>query len=103
MKEPTKNDLLAELRRLKAENARLTRLVATQRPELKQLRQIEVGLRDFLQNGAGALERVYAECRALLPSTSDDLPTMEEMSGIWSDGKERVDAKLRDDPESSVE
>lgn len=94
MKEPTKKELLDELRRLTAENERLTRLVATQRPELQQLREVEVGLRGYLQNGALELLRVYGLCVELLPTPHDDLPSLAELLGILSDGKERVDAAL---------
>ncbi len=79
MKEPTQKDLLNELGRLKA------------------LRDIEVGLRDYLQylqNGALELLRVYGLCVELLPTPNDDLRSLAELRGILSDSKERVDAAL---------
>lgn len=93
MRGPSVKDCLAEVSRLRAENERLTRLVATQRPELDRLRQIEYGLREYLQNGAESIVRVHALAQSLLPG-NDDLPTMAECCGILSDGKDRVDAAL---------
>jgi hypothetical protein len=88
---PTLQDALDEVRRLKAENARLGRLVKTQRPELARLRRIEVGLRDYLNNGARRLEALHVDLLALLPAGDDDLPSVEEVSGILGEGKFRVD------------
>ena len=52
---PTIDDLLSECRRLRAENTRLLRLVKSQRPELRALRNIEVRLRDVVRaTGVGS-------------------------------------------------
>ncbi len=84
----TVQDCLDEVQRLKAENERLTRLAMTRRPELTALRDIEVGLREsrkFAELHAKAVEMLQG---------NDDLPSLMEMRGILSDGKERVDAAL---------
>lgn len=95
MRPPSRRDLLDEVRRLTAENERLTRLVATQRPELESLRRIEVGLRDYLDNGAKAIEELHEACVALLPEGDTDLTTFDELLGCMSDGRDRVEAALQ--------
>jgi hypothetical protein len=75
--------LTHDLRRLEAENARLIRLVKTQRPELGALRRIESELRGYLFNGAKTLERLHEDLTALLPSNDDDLPSIEEVAGLF--------------------
>lgn len=95
MKKPTVREALDEIRRLTAENARLKRLIQTNRPELAQLRAIEVGLRDFILNGADELRRIYDDVYAALGTQScDDLPSLMEFGGICSNGRERVYAAL---------
>lgn len=76
--------LRAERDRLEAANERLERLVKSQRPELSQLRDVECGLRAYLQNGAKQLERTHALVQSLLPPNDDDLPTFGELRGIMS-------------------
>jgi hypothetical protein len=101
MRAPSRADLLDEIRRLKAENERLTRLVKTQRPELEQLRSIEVALRDYLLNGAESLKRLHGHVKTLLPSDDADLPSMMELFGILSNSKERVDHALQREPDGT--
>lgn len=96
MSAPTNADLLAELCRVRAENARLRRLVTTQRPELKPLREMECALRDYLGGPVSRLRDVHRALVALLPRADDDLPTLDEVRGILSDGKDRVDAAMKD-------
>lgn len=91
MKKPSVADCLDEIRRLRAENERLKRLVQTQRPELPRLRNIEVALRDYLMNGADTLKRLHGEVRELLGTNGDDLPGFAEMAGMLSVGAHRVD------------
>lgn len=79
-----KQALRAERDRLEAANERLERLVKSQRPELSQLRDVECGLRAYLQNGAKQLERTHALVQSLLPPNDDDLPTFGELRGIMS-------------------
>lgn len=97
MKRPSVNECLSEIERLRAENQRLTRLAQSQRPELEALRDIEVGLRDFLLQ-ADRLVALHAAARRLLPG-NDDLPGLMELSGICSNGRTRIDAILGDGSE----
>lgn len=85
----TVDDCLTEIRRLRAENDRLRRLVRTQRPELEPLRDLATMLGDYLNNGAQAIERAYEQAKALLPG-HDDLPSTKEVAGILSDSHQRV-------------
>ena len=94
MRRPSVKECLDEVARLKAENERLTRLVQTQRPELEKLRRLVTLVRDVWNNVPRQLEHLHDEASALLP-TNDDLPSLMEMRGILSDGKDRVDAALR--------
>lgn len=94
----TKNDLLNELVRLKAENERLKRLVATQRPELQSLRDLEVALRGHIQQSARDFERMHDAARAMLGG-QDDLPNLKELFGCMGEGAaevERAYAALKD-------
>lgn len=93
MRRPSVKDCLDELTRIKAENERLKRLVATQRPELDQLRHVITLVRDMWNNVPRQLEHLNDEASALMV-TDDDLPTFAEIRGILSDGKDRVDAAL---------
>lgn len=100
MNEPTTDDLLNEVRRLKAENARLYRLMQARRPDLDALRDVEVALRDMVSDcelrGHG-IKQMQQQVQALI-GTYDDLPSTEELSGIWGDGKARVEAALTQEP-----
>ena len=91
MKKPSVNDCLDEIRRLRAENERLTRLVKTKRPELSALREVAVAIRDW----ADSVPRLSEKVEALLAATNeDDLPSFDEFLGCLSDGSVRVDAAL---------
>lgn len=97
MRRPSVKDCLDELTRVKAENERLKRLVATQRPELNRLRHVEVHIRDLahsLETKAGIVMELQQELAAMIGTNNDDLPSLMEMRGILSDGKDRVDAAL---------
>lgn len=97
MKRPSVNDCLDELRRVKAENERLNRLVQTQRPELDKLRRVEVLIRELaysLASKAAIVGELQGELVALIGTNEDDLPSFDELLGIISDGRDRVDAAL---------
>ena len=94
MRQPTKADLLDEIRRLKAENERLTRLVETQRPELDSLRQLYRHVRDLHRDVPYQLDQAVKMAEAILPANRDDLPSVSEMCGIASKGRKRVNAAL---------
>lgn len=94
MREPTKKDLLGEIRRLSAENERLERLVKTQRPELDRLRDVECRLRDMAFNWPMRITELHELAAGLLPANGDDLPSLVELQGIMGKGKERVDAAI---------
>lgn len=100
--EPTVEDCLNEIRRIGAENKRLKRLVQTQRPELEQLRRVISGIHELNNNVPRQLEDLAAEAEAVLGTSNDDLPSLTEMYGIMSDGKERVDAALVPPPLSAT-
>jgi hypothetical protein len=102
MEPPTRQDLMDEVVRLTAENERLNRLVKSQRPELEALRNIEVRLRDYLDNGARSVAEVHQAVQSLLPGY-DDLPKFAELLGILSDGKDRVDAAITEIKSASSE
>lgn len=93
MKKPSVADCLDEVRRLRAENERLKRLVASQRPELPRLRELATQLRDLGFNLPMKLDELHKEAQALLGG-DDDLPSLEEMYGCLSDGRDRVHAAL---------
>jgi hypothetical protein len=95
VKKPSVKDCLDEIERLRAENKRLKRLAATQRPELAKLREVEVQLRDVLGFNGTRLQSLHEAVKALM-GTDDDLPNLLEMCGILSDGKERVDAAVNE-------
>jgi hypothetical protein len=86
---------------LRAENKRLKRLAATQRPELAKLREVEVQLRDVLGSNGTRLQSLHEAVKALM-GTDDDLPNLLEMCGILSDGKERVDAASSNERHSAA-
>lgn len=91
---PSVEDCLDEIRRLRAENARLNRLVLTNRPELERLRKAEVMLRDFKLWHQQRLDEAHEIVASLLPN-DDDLHSLAEMRGCLSEGADRVDAALR--------
>lgn len=93
-RKPTVRECLDEIRRLRAENARLNRLVKSQRPELTALRAVACAVRDLAFNLPMQLESLRENARQLLPEGEDDLPSMEEMRGCLSDGRDRVYAAL---------
>lgn len=98
MKRPRVADCLAEVERLKAENERLERLVKTQRPELESLRTVACIVRDLGFNLPSKLEELRVALDGLLPANDDDLPSLREIFGILSDGRERVYAALEPAP-----
>lgn len=98
MKKPTVKDCLSEIRRLRAENARLTALVESQRPELPAVRAVAVLVRDLLWNLPHQLESVQEQLRSILPPNDADIPTFDELRGCLSDGRDRVEAALDGDP-----
>lgn len=48
------------------------------------------------------LEELKAQIQALLPPNHDDLPTLGELRGILSDGRERVYAALESPPAAAA-
>lgn len=94
MKKPSVRECLEDIRRLRAENERLRRVIEQQRPELASLRNIATGLRDYVFNGHMKLRDLYLDVQALLPG-NDDLPSLTEMGGIFSAGAHRVDEAIK--------
>lgn len=95
MKRPSVKDCLDEIRRLQAENARLTALVASQRPELPAVRAVALRVRDLLWNLPHQLEGIQEQLRSILPPNDGDLPTMDELRGCLSAGRDRIEAVLQ--------
>lgn len=94
---PTLGDYLAEIRRVRARCERLERVIATGRPEVEALRDIATRLKNEITRrefDGDQLGNDYAAVRALLPG-NDDLPSLTELGGMWSEGADCVEAALQ--------
>lgn len=95
MKEPTKAELLTELRRYRAENERLNRLIQMQRPDRDSIQDVACAVRDLafeFEMKAGYLGELRDKLYALLGP--DNLPSIMEVSGIFGAGRDRVEAAM---------